>query len=333
MPSFVRLSTLSGFVFLLVCATTAASGQSLLPQPPALLQWGLTGADRTAYEIRGVGDNGHSTSLTRVVQPPVAGAFGATAAMVDAAAYRGHSVRLRVQLRADSATTGGSSWLRIDGNGAMLALENNMANAVQGTTAWTEQVTVLDVPASATQIIFGTILTGSGTIHARDISLEAFDHAAPAWRTDRVNRSSPFYEVVDLADAGRSLTLRRMDGGTLMDNEFGTATASVGADSMRGRRVTVRAMVKTRDASAATLWVRAENGDKETLALQNNMERPIVGTTWWTEQTAVLDVPPSTERISYGLLLLGRGSISAREITVSAGPRVGPAMPGLPMNP
>ncbi|MEP6990916.1 MAG: hypothetical protein ABJA80_08315 [bacterium] len=50
------------------------------------------------------------------------------------------------------------------------------------------------------------------------------------------------------------------------------------------------------------------------------MEHPIMGTTEWAEQTAVLDVAPTTGRISYGLLLLGRGSISARDITVSAAP-------------
>ena len=227
MPRSARIITFNGVVFLLACATTPGSGQFPLPQPAGLMQWGLTGSDRTAYEVRGVGDNGHSMSLTRVEPPSATRAFGATAAVVEAVAYRGHSVRLRVQLRADSAT-GASSWLRIDGNGAVLAAENNMGNALRGTTAWTEQVTELDVPTNATHIIFGTILTGSGTIHAREINLEAFDRAAPtpapAWRTDQVTRSSPF-------------------------------------------------------SSAATLWVRADGSPNKTLALQNKMERPIVGTT------------------------------------------------------
>ncbi len=335
MPFPVRVSTLNGFAFLLACAAAPALGQSAPPQTTATLQWGLTGSDRTAYEIRDVGDNGHSMSLTLVGQPPGTGGFGATAAMADAAAFRGHSVRLRMQLRVESATTGGSSWLRIDGNEGTLALENNLTNPLRGTTGWTGQVTVLDVPASATKIFFGTILSGAGTIHARDISLEVFDGAAassaPVWRTDRVDRSSSFYEVVDITDAGRALTLRRMEGGTMMDNEFGTATASIGADSMRGRRVAVRAMVKTRDVSAATLWVRADGGEGRTLALQNNMEHPIVGSTEWTEQTAVLDVPPTAERISYGLLLLGRGSVSARDLTVSAAPAAGPPTAATPL--
>ena len=31
-----------------------------------------------------------------------------------------------------------------------------------------------------------------------------------AWRTDRVNGSSPFYEIVDTFSAGHTLTLRRI---------------------------------------------------------------------------------------------------------------------------
>ncbi|MEP6990917.1 MAG: hypothetical protein ABJA80_08320 [bacterium] len=102
-----------------------------------------------------------------------------------------------MQLRVDSATTAGSSWRRIDANDRMVALENNLSNPLQGTTGWTEQVTALDVPASATKIVVGTILAGAGTIHAKDIRLKVFDGAAassaPVWRTDRVDRSSPFY--------------------------------------------------------------------------------------------------------------------------------------------
>ena len=37
--------------------------------------------------------------------------------------------------------------------------------------------------------------------------------------------------------------------------------------------------------------------------------------------------------MAYGLLLMGRGSISVHNLTVSSAPITGPAVPGVPMNP
>lgn len=132
------------------------------------------------YAIVGISDGGHALSLTRlgnVVEGP--NQFGAAAAIVSAEAYRGRRVRLRAIIRTDSATTGGSTWLRIDGPSGRLVLENNMARTLTGTTGWSEQVTTIDVPASATRIIYGLILSGGGTVHAKDVSIENLAPAAP----------------------------------------------------------------------------------------------------------------------------------------------------------
>lgn len=157
---------------------------------------------------------------------------------------------------------------------------------------------------------------------------------APAleWRTDKVGGSSPFYEVIDTSAAGRTLTLRHMLGGGVMNNQFGTATARAPAAGMSGQRVTIRAEIRTQDAEAATLWVRAE-GLGKTLRLENNMEHPIFGSSDWTAQTAVLDLPEGTERIAYGLLLIGPGAVSARNITVTFAPPTGGARTGLALPP
>jgi hypothetical protein len=259
--------------------------------------------------------------------------FGATAAYADPAEFRGRRVRLSVELRAENALPGAMSWLRVDGESSTIALENNSTSGLRGTTDWTTQVTELDVPPEARRIYYGVILQQDGTVHARNVRLTAVDqpgNPSLAWRGDMVAGSSPFYEIVDTSAAGHSLTLRRMEGGTLMDNEFGTATTWVPASAFKGSRVIVRAMVRTKDAAAASIWVRAEGGGK-TLALQNNMAQPIVGTTQWTGQKAILDVPAGTERIAYGLLLIGRGAIVVRDIAVAAEPVTGAPMPGVQM--
>ena len=199
---------------------------------------------------------------------------------------------------------------------------------------WTEQVTELDVPDDAQHILIGLLLSGDGAVHARNVRVEVIDRVVTplAWHTDKVGGSSPFYEVVDTSALGHALTLRRMDGGSMLENEFGTATTLAPATGFRGRRVTVRAMMRTHDAAAAAVWVRAEGGGT-TLALENNMTRAVTGTTEWTERTAVLDFPAGAETMAYGLLLMGRGSVSVRDLTVSSAPITGAAVPGLPMNP
>jgi len=331
MEKSFRLGLFAGLAVLSGCAARVPiqpTGAALTTSPP--IQWGVTGEARTSYALSGVSDDGRALSLRRVV--PGAG-FGATAAGLDATPYRGRRIRYSTVLRADSAAPGASSWLRIDGdNSRQIALENNSQRALRGTVDWTEQVTELDVPEDAQRIWFGLLLIGDGTVHARDVSVRVVDRiVAPlTWYTNRVGGTSPFYLVTDTAGGGHGVTLERMAGGSMMDNEFGTATAIAPAPSLGGRRVTVRAMMRTRDASAATLWVRAEGGGR-TLALENNMARPVTGTTEWTEKTAIVDFPAGTERVAYGLLLLGRGAASLRDITVSSGPITGVAMPGLPM--
>lgn len=330
MKSLPHLTSLAAAAAVLGC-TPHPAVRSQADAAPSLppIQWSVTGDARTSYALGDVSADGRASSLRRVT--PGTG-FGATAAIVDAGPYRGRRVRLSAMIRAENAASGAATWLRVDGdNNRMIALENNMQRALHGTTDWAEQVTELDVPDDARLIVFGLLLPGDGSVHARDVRIEAVNQTL-AWRTDRVAGTSPFYEVVDTSAADHALTLRRMEGGTLMDNEFGTATTSAPATAFAGRRVTVRAMMRTRDAQAASIWVRAEGAGK-TLALQNNMDRPVVGTTDWTESTAVLDFPAGTETMAYGLLLLGRGSVSVRNITVSSAPITGAPMSGLPMRP
>jgi len=137
-----------------------------------VIQWSVTGAAQL-YDIVGISDGGHALSLTRL--PDVGGGlnqYAAAAANVNAEPYRGRRVRMHALIRTDSATMGGTTWLRIDGETGMLALENNSSRKLSGTTGWTEQVTTLDVPATATRIMYGLILRGGGTVHAKDVTIE-----------------------------------------------------------------------------------------------------------------------------------------------------------------
>jgi hypothetical protein len=184
----------------------------------------------------------------------------------------------------------------------------------------------LDILSIAATLLIAPTLASSGQSASPPAATPAV--APLVWRTDRVNGTSPLYEVVDESDGGHALTLRRMAEAGPSSGDYGTATTTAPAEGMRGQRVTVRAQLRTRDVAGGSIWLRVE-GAGTTLLLENNMQHALVGTNEWTEQTATLDLPANAERISYGLLLVGAGEISARGITVTVAAPTGAAMTGI----
>ena len=76
-----------------------------------------------------------------------------------------------------------------------------------------------------------------------------------------------------------------------------------------GRRVRFSAFVKTHEARDwAGLWMRVDKGLKQ-LVLDNMHDRPISGTSAWHRYEIVLDVPQDATGISFGVLLVGSGTV------------------------
>ena len=90
---------------------------------------------------------------------------------------------------------------------------------------------------------------------------------------------------------------------------FGALMQTVDAERYHGRRMRLRAWVKTRGVKEwAGVWMRVESRDPDRpLAADFMQARPIQGTTDWTPYDVVLDVAPEATRIALGLLLDGRG--------------------------
>lgn len=90
---------------------------------------------------------------------------------------------------------------------------------------------------------------------------------------------------------------------------FGTLMQSFRADDYRGKRLRLRASVRLRDVRGwAGLWMRIDGPDDETLGFDNMQSRPLQGTNdTWRAVQVVLDVPTTSESISFGILLSGTG--------------------------
>jgi len=93
--------------------------------------------------------------------------------------------------------------------------------------------------------------------------------------------------------------------------EFGTMMQSLTPDeSVLGRRVRLLAQIKAEDVDDwAGLWMRVDGKNSQALQFDNMQNRPIRGTTDWQQYEVVLDVPPESNNISFGVLLAGNGRI------------------------
>lgn len=91
---------------------------------------------------------------------------------------------------------------------------------------------------------------------------------------------------------------------------FGTIMTTIPAGSYLGQRVRLSAFVRTRDVNErAGLWMRVDREGGGSVSFDNMQDRPIKGTSDWTTYEVVLDVPPSSGTINFGLLLRGTGEV------------------------
>lgn len=95
---------------------------------------------------------------------------------------------------------------------------------------------------------------------------------------------------------------------------FGTLMQTFRADAYLGERVRMSGYLKSRDVSEwAALWMRIDGSRGQRLGFDNmhdgGPDRSVKGTTDWTECQIVLDVPPNSFAIAFGVLLAGKGQI------------------------
>lgn len=119
-------------------------------------------------------------------------------------------------------------------------------------------------------------------------------------------------------DMGRDPTLRYQDlavaairsRGPTADG-FGTLMQSCRPGEFLGHRVRLSAMVRTADITEwAGLWFRIDGPNpRESLSFDNMQDRPLKGTTGWTDHSVVLDVPKEAIAMAYGVLLSGLGRV------------------------
>ena len=91
---------------------------------------------------------------------------------------------------------------------------------------------------------------------------------------------------------------------------FGTLMQSFSGKPYLDQRIKLSAFVKTKDVEdKAWLWMRVDGSDSRMLSFDNMHDRAIKGTTDWKNYEIVLDVPPATINIAFGVGLSQKGQV------------------------
>jgi len=153
------------------------------PTTQTPLGWHIAGTVRAAY-VAGVdphvamGDrpSGYLKSTRRKID-----GFGTLMQEIAPDNYAGSRIRVSCFLK--TAEVGGWTglWVRVDRgyDRPPIAFDNMEDRALRGTTDWTECVVVLDVGARASNIAFGVLLSGTGTVWIDRMQFEAVDDSVP----------------------------------------------------------------------------------------------------------------------------------------------------------
>jgi hypothetical protein len=106
------------------------------------------------------------------------GGFGTIMQTISAEDYRGKRVRFSAEVKVAAVAGWAGLWMRVDGAWRsrqlppMLAFDNMQNRPIAGDRSWTRYDVVLDVPAEASGISFGLLLSGAGQAWMEGLRLE-----------------------------------------------------------------------------------------------------------------------------------------------------------------
>jgi C-terminal processing protease CtpA/Prc len=119
--------------------------------------------------------------------------------------------------------------------------------------------------------------------------------------------------------AYKSIRLNRRDNQVAVNAYgFGTITGSTDATRLRGKRITLRADVKTDRGSRAQLWLRVERAGGKRGFFDNMDDRPI-SLAAWNAYEITGKVDSDAVRIVFGCLLMGSGKAWLDDVRMFSG--------------
>jgi hypothetical protein len=110
------------------------------------------------------------------------GGFGTLMQSIDSSRFAGKRVRLRAWVKSQDVRQWAGMWMRVDKQQAVVAFDNMQDRPITGTQSWGMHDVVLDVPADATSISFGVLLSGAGQVWMNHVTFEEVGEDTPVTR-------------------------------------------------------------------------------------------------------------------------------------------------------
>ena len=96
------------------------------------------------------------------------------------------------------------------------------------------------------------------------------------------------------------------------EQAFGTLMQQFQASAYRGKRVRFSGFIQTSQLELSCgLWMRVDDRYDNMLQFDNMSNRPITGNRDWNHYDIVLDIPPESTVIAFGIMLIGQGHVWA----------------------
>jgi hypothetical protein len=156
--------------------------------------WFPAGSKPKSYAMGidpGSGQDGKNAATIKSLDSKITG-FGTLMQQCMPGQYKGKRVRMTGMIRSENVTGWAGMWFRVDqaNSRESLAFDNMGDRPIKGTTAWTTYEIVLDVPANASMLAYGTLLDGTGQVWFDNLKFEIVDESVPTTGRDGVKNAA-----------------------------------------------------------------------------------------------------------------------------------------------
>lgn len=158
------------------------------------------------------------------------------------------------------------------------------------------------------------------------VALPSFDTSN--WHMTGTNAAG--YDGSRSVDGAGIATITIKANGQANAQAFGTMAYKMAAAKYQSHHIEVSGDISTAAATSGQFWMRVDGPGDKPLGFDNMANRALTGDKPWTHFQIVLDVPSDAQTIYLGLILVGTGSASARDIRFGPVPNDTPTTNLLP---
>jgi hypothetical protein len=175
-------------------AALVAGSLALYAQVPK--GWFMAGSKPSEYESsvdNGNAYGGQPSAYLRSKKAEVKEGFGTLMQMFTAENYIGKRIRYSAYVKSENVERWAGLWMRVDGKQGQppLAFDNMQERPIKGTSAWRNYEVVLDVPDGATNVAFGILVDGPGTVWINNAKFEEVSNSIPTTDQTKVRPKGP----------------------------------------------------------------------------------------------------------------------------------------------